>query len=611
MSEPSKTEFSKYPKALLWGFLAGCLLMGFATCFRGSEPAAPSAPAPSDSQWTCSMHPEVRQAESGSCPLCGMDLVQVDAQAQVVSRHSVALSARAKALARLETVRVVSRPGATHQIELSGQFSANGMLLHTISTPREGWIDQLTVDAPGRAVVRGDLLARIYVPGVFEAHRDLLDGQRKYVSASLGSRANKKGLAQMERAKKQLRALGASEDAITFLQDDEDAPSRSLPICSPYTGTILKRYLNPGAFVLQGQPIFQIADLSALWLLLDVHEKDLPWVTLGDHVEVVVDAAPHQTFQGIVSYLDETVDPKHRTATARVHINNPTWKIRTGMFARARLTPQASKGSQGRLVIPATAPLFTGKRAVVYLEIKQGEDVRYEPRTVRLGHRRGDVYPVIAGLQEGDRVVSRGAFVLDADLQIRGGPSMMAQGDDRHDDPRFVPSKLSAQELELLRPLFYYYLEVQATLAADNLQRVKHSEHALSAAIDKLDLSKAPAAQKTWLLTQKALQQEMTRLRASSELSEHRVGFERLSHAVIGLLARHGNPLPYGLRLAYCPMAFDNAGAYWVQKNDSILNSYFGAQMLRCGEIRQRLDPGDFLMVPSDLERAPHPGEHR
>lgn len=591
-------------RTLALGFGLGLLSMAFATCgdlFSRTEPAAQDVSEPASS-WTCSMHPQIQAQAPGQCPICGMDLVALSKAQASSEQGKVQLSSQARRMAKLQTAPVVSRPGALPQVELLGRMVENGMTLHTISAPREGWIDSVMIDAPGRSVVRGDILARIHVPGVFDANKELIESSKALGFVLPNTAQYRRVQARLKKARANLALLGATPDAIEYIEKEDLEPLRSYPICTPYTGTIIERHLQPGAFVRAGTPVFRLANLSSLWLVLDIHEKDLPLLSLGDHVEVRLEAFPEKTLEGAIVFLDETVHPERRTASARVHIHNPTTRMRAGMFARAVVTPQKSKRSYGKLVIPATAPLFTGRRSVVYREIKQGDELVYEPRTVRLGPRLGDVYPVISGLSLGDRVVTHGAFTLDADLQIRGGASMMAQPGDGQDDPRHQPMPLAPEQQKELQSLFFSYLELQGALADDDHSRLKFNLENFLKVLDRVDLSKAsPRAKAMWHKARAILSLQTKNMMAAEDLEQARVAFEQLNFPMILLLARHGNPLPSGIRLAYCPMAFDDAGAYWLQSRDSILNPYFGAKMLRCGEIRQRLDNGDFLMVPADL----------
>lgn len=594
------------------GFGLGLLAMGVVTCgecgpasTRGAgssqDASAPSAPVP----WSCSMHPEIKQPDPGLCSICGMDLIPLDQANADPSR--VVLSKRARALAQIQTTRVVHRPGATKQLELLGEVTAHAKLVDSINAPATGWVEKVLVDAPGRLVEVGDVLARIHVPGVAKAHQALLDAHRTLDAGRLPDREKKRASAALQAAKEKLLALGASPQAVKHMREEDKTAYRSLPVLAPITGVVLDRNADKGAYVAAGTPLFRVADLSALWVLFDVHEKDLADVSLGDYVQVSLDTDPEGTFGGIVGFLDTMVNPITRVGQARVHINNPNWKVRPGMFARGLLTPQKSKESKGKLVVPATAPLFTGRRAVVYVEGKWEGKPYYEPRTVRLAARRGDVYPVIAGLREGERVVTRGAFALDADLQIRGGPSMMTGPDDRDDEPLYRPMRLTADELKSFQSLFFAYLDLQSALGDDNYRTARDSGPRFFSALDNIKLSANPKAKALLQQSRVTLGTQRVAFRNAKTLEGQRRVFLRITQEMVAILARHGNPMAFGLRLAHCPMAFNDRGAYWIQKEEVVKNSYFGATMLRCGDIVQRLDPGDFLMLPSDLGRALKP----
>ncbi|MEM6957738.1 MAG: DUF3347 domain-containing protein, partial [Myxococcota bacterium] len=216
----------------------------------------------------------------------------------------------------------------------------------------------------------------------------------------------------------------------------------------------------------------------------------------------------------------------------------------------------------------------------------------YEARTVRLGPRLGDSYPVVAGLSEGERVVTRGAFALDADLQIRGGTSMMTAPDDGSEGDWDQVAAVSPAERARLSPVVRAYLDVQTALADDDLSPAKAAASALVQATDGVGL--LGAAENVWQDLAAALRGPALRVARADTLEVAREGFEPLSEALIRLLARFGNPLEDSLRLAYCPMAAGSEGARWVQRGEVVDNAYFGASMLTCGEVRQELSQGAF-----------------
>jgi Cu(I)/Ag(I) efflux system membrane fusion protein len=192
-----------------------------------------------------------------------------------------------------------------------------------------------------------------------------------------------------------------------------------------------------GDYVTIGQMLFTIADLSVVWIELSVYESDLALLAAGQPVQFTVEAVPGRTFSGVLSFVEPIVNPVTRTVTVRAEVQNAEGLLLPDMFVRANVKADArGHGGGAPLVIPATAPLLTGKRAVVYVELEDTDAPTFEGREVTLGPRVGDFYVVVEGLVEGERVVTEGAFKLDSALQIRAKPSMMSPDAVDGDSPR-------------------------------------------------------------------------------------------------------------------------------------------------------------------------------
>ncbi|MBW2211763.1 MAG: efflux RND transporter periplasmic adaptor subunit, partial [Deltaproteobacteria bacterium] len=211
-----------------------------------------------------------------------------------------------------------------------------------------------------------------------------------------------------------------------------DKPSERVRIRTPFGGTVIERLATQGSYVETGTGLYRVADLSTLWVQLDAYESDLSVLKAGQEVSLGVEALPGKVFKGHVTFVDPVLDPKTRTARVRIEVRNENRRLRPGMFVEASVQSGggAKTADEAPLVVPATAPLFTGRRSIVYVELEGAEQPTYEARVVTLGPRMGDVYPVLTGLREGERVVIHGAFAIDADLQIQGGDSMMNLPDD-------------------------------------------------------------------------------------------------------------------------------------------------------------------------------------
>lgn len=544
----------------LMAFLLGRLTGG------DDEGATPeTAGAEEAREWTCSMHPQIRRSEPGSCPICGMDLIPIGSSGEEPPADRVVLSDRARVLARLRTESISANGISGGELRLSGRIDLDETTQRTVTSWIGGRIDRLHVRVTGEPVRRGQTLASLYSPEVYAAQRDLSAARRQIERLSNASelvRSAAESTRQSARAR--LRLLGIPDAEITRMEA-ADRPTRNVSIRSPFSGTVLERIASEGSYVTVGGPLYRIADLTRLWVQLDAYESDLPRLAVGQAVALEVEAFPGRAFEGRVSFVDPVLDPRRRTARVRVEVSNSELELRPGMFVEA-VVRGGNEAESPPLSIPATAALFTGRRSIVYVEVPNQEQPTYEARTVRLGPRGGDRYPVVDGLAAGERVVVQGAFAIDADLQIRGGASMMS-----HDEAPDVSR-------EIYGAVVSAYLDVQRALAADDLA----AAHAAATALARIshddetlrDRVAAPAHA----------------IEGSSDLSSARVAFEPLSGAITRLLRDLGNPTTEELRLVYCPMAFDNRGAEWVQSSETIDNAYFGDAMRSCGTFRQTFD---------------------
>ncbi len=609
MSDAWKSLLGRAPGCLallfvaVLAFAAGSILTG-----GGGDAADPHAGhVDADTVWTCSMHPQIRQSEPGSCPICGMDLIPAGGASSSSANDQVVLSDRARRLAQLRTEPVRRQGGTAAEVRLLGRVEPDESTQKAVTTWIGGRIDELQVNTTGERVRKGQVIATLYSPEVYAAHQDLLTARKQVERLGEASpSAVSAARSALAAAEDRLRLLGVPDAELERMASAE-RPRQSVPIRSPFSGTVIERVATEGAYVQTGSPLYRIADLSKLWIQLDAYESDLPRLQVGQEVSLQVEAIPGQTFEGRVAFVDPTLDPQRRTARVRVEVGNPDGLLRPNMFAEATVfTGETS--DEAPLVIPASAPLFTGKRSVVYVELRDEETLAYAPRTVRLGPRLGDYYPVVAGLSEGDRVVTRGAFALDADLQIRGGPSMMSQPDDLSAGPWASVVQLPAAERERLGPVMRTYLEVQKALAEDDHEAAVASAEALLPVIEAVSLDKGAAA---WAELAPEMRGHAQHVARSKDIEGARAGFEPLSAAVEGLLRTFGNPLEAELHVAFCPMADDNRGARWVQQGETIDNSYFGASMRQCGEIRSEIAPGAFLPgATSATPSRPAPAGH-
>jgi Cu(I)/Ag(I) efflux system membrane fusion protein len=430
-------------------------------------------------KWYCSMDPQIIRDGPGKCPLCGMDLIPMPTESAAGPRELV-VSEEAAKLMEIETTPV-ERKFVEAEIRMVGKVDYDETRVKNITAWVPGRIDRLYVDFTGITVSKGDHMVDLYSPELISAQAELLQalkaaGSIKDNTSELMKRTT---LATLEAARDKLRLLGLARAQIDKIESS-GAPVTHITIYSPMGGIVIQKHATEGMYVNTGTPIYTLADLSRLWVKLDAYESDLSWIRYGQEVEFSTEAYPGQVFKGKISFRDPVLNAKTRTVKVRVNVDNPDGKLKPEMFVRGVLRvrlggleggavmepelagkwicpmhPSVVKDQQGTcdicemdlvsteslyttadepneppLVIPATAPLITGKRAVVYVRIPDANKPTFEGREVVLGLRAKDYYLVIEGLAEGEVVVTNGNFKIDSALQIQAKPSMMnPQGD--------------------------------------------------------------------------------------------------------------------------------------------------------------------------------------
>ena len=278
-------------------------------------------------------------------------------------------------------------------------------------------------------------------------------------------------MAALSASKERLRLLGMTSETLKNMENAK-SPMERIKIRSPFAGTVIERMVTEGKYVTTGSPLFQIADLSKVWVLLDAYESDLSTLKAGQKVKLRVAALPDEEFLGKITFLDPFLNKQTRTASVRIEVNNKNGKLRPGMYAEASVISKQEDNVIG-LSIPKTAPLYTGERSLVYVETLRDEGFRYEARRVELGQQVGEDVEVISGLSFGEAVVTHGAFVIDADLQIRGGDSMMSGGDELSQASTLQKIDLTPDDQATLAAMVENYLSIHQALAKDDLSTSK------------------------------------------------------------------------------------------------------------------------------------------
>ncbi len=597
-----------------WGVRIGVVVLialAFSIGTKIGGPESPAGNAKDESAaddkattWTCSMHPQIKLPEPGQCPICGMDLIPLgNESADESSDTTITLSPRAQKLAEVRTA-VVRRAETAVEVKLLGRLEFDETRERTVTPWTAGRIERLFVSNKGARVGSRQVIAHLYSPEMYAAHQDLIQAKRQ--SAALGNGipvARSAAKSALEAAKNRLILLGVTKKDLAKMEQAR-SPWRTVKIRSSYSGTVLELMVHQGAYVNAGTPLFRIANLSRLWVQLDAYESDLALIKLKQEVSLAVEAFPGEIFKGKVSFIDPVVDPRMRTARVRVQVSNKDGRLRPGMFAEAVLDAAGAKRGALPVVIPATAPLFTGTRSVVYVEVPGKERPTYEAREVRLGPRAGDLYPVVSGLAEDDRVVVQGAFRLDSDLQVRGGRSMMTMADDVA-RAATEPIEVPAAFLRGLAPVLKSYLALHVALSKDQLEPARKAFGEVATSASSFQPRSPKAGRTLWKTLGSALEQQALAGKKAENLEAARRLFESISRRMIEVVQRFGNPLPETVRLSFCPMASGSKGAFWLQQAESIENPYFGATMFACGDVRESVGPGKRITPHATHRKKP------
>lgn len=526
--------------------------------------------------WTCSMHPQIRQSEPGKCPLCGMDLIPlVKGSGEAQSLFVNEMTPEAVALANIRTTKV-KRVEATNELRLTGKIQANEQRLAVISSNFSGRVERLYVSFTGQEVKRGEKLATVYSPELITAQKELLEAARtKDINPALYQAAREK-LRLWKITDAQMAAIERSGEVKPYFDVFSDA-----------SGIVTARNVTEGDFIARGTPLFEIADLSQVWVLLDAYERDLAWIKKGATVDFTVAAVPGERFKAKIAFIDPVINPATRAASVRAETSNPNRRLKPEMFVNATVTTQLNVAGQ-MLAIPHTALLWTGKRSVVYVKVPDADLPTFELREIILGPRTGDVYLVESGLEEGEEVVANGVFAVDAAAQLSGNHSMMSlpQSKTLEVDPAFQ---------EQLTAVTEHYFNVKNALAGDNAAKAAEAAQHLVKALGKVDMRLLKdKAHDEWMNVHKPMQQAAQQLSASNEIEKQREQFLELSQQILKAVEVFGVQIDKVYR-AYCPMAFDNLGAFWLSEVPEILNPYFGESMLNCGEVKETFRRGNGL----------------
>ncbi|HHL39794.1 MAG TPA: efflux RND transporter periplasmic adaptor subunit [Deltaproteobacteria bacterium] len=517
----------------------------------------------------CPMHPQVRRERPGPCPICNMQLVEMDEEketrADVLRFTDRQLQ---QAGVRTAAVRLLD---LFHEIDTTGRVAVDERLLRTVSNRVRGRsrIERLHVDFTGQTVARGQPLVSLYSP-------DLVTTQQEYLAVL--ARGGPWAGALLEAARARLERWGVSSEQIEAVAES-GRPVEVVTIRSPLSGTVIRRLVTEGQYVEEGEPLLEIADLSRVWIYGDVYERELPFIRTGMAVEVTAEGIGGRRIEGAIDFIDPLVRPESRTVGVRFAVGNADGLLRPGMSARVRIRTRREKVP----AVPASAVLLTGRRAVVI--VAEGGGLM-RPVEVRLGRKwlyggtgQGErknsfladderYHEVLSGVSVGQRVVTAGNFLVAAEAGFQGVLKKMLPPEGEAD-----AGEVGAAPAQV----FESYEEIRKALAADETASVKETALRMVEEIDALNTGDGGL--------QRALQEVRSAASAlageGDETGGLRLRFSALSKTLIALVERYGLPAGLERHAFFCPMARGYGG--WLQPGRAVENPYMGRKMSSCG----------------------------
>lgn len=570
--------------ALIVGVLVGFLLFGGGSGNKTANSDNHEHSEEVAQMWTCSMHPQIMQPEPGDCPICGMDLIPADAGGEGLALNEIKMTNNAMALANIHTMVVGNDlESEGNSMMLSGKIMPNEEANAVQASYFEGRIEKLNVNFTGENVRKGQLLATIYAPALVAAQQELL------TAASM--KESQPALYNAVRNKLKLWKL--SEDQISQIETSGKV-RENFPIYATVSGTVSEKMAEEGDYVKQGQPIVRVSNLATVWAMFDAYENQISQLKVGQKITVTSNAYPNKEFDATISFIDPSLNTQSRTISVRATLNNKEGILKPGMFVTSKVQVVKSGDKQALISVPASAVLWTGNRSLVYVKTNPDEPV-FEMREVTLGSKNGDNYTIVEGLSNGEEIVVNGTFTVDAAAQLQGKRSMMNTVGEPEMDPTDhlasierleVPSKFQGQ----LKAVFDDYMVIEKALVNDNAETPKKAAGDLLKNLQKVDMKlvKDEPAHNRWMLLEKELQESALAISKTSDIDEQRDHFIHLSAHLINAVKTFG--INQKVYVDYCPMVKGDLGAFWMSTEEEILNPYFGASMLRCGEITDEIN---------------------
>lgn len=556
--------------AAVVGLLAGYLIFGGSAGITNQTAHDHSTEIASDEMWTCSMHPQIMQAEPGDCPICGMDLIPADNKGEGLMANQIKMTENAMILAGVETIMVGSGAAEDH-VKVSGKVAVNQESDAVQSAYFDGRIENIFVNFEGEAVRKGQKLATIYAPALVSAQQELL------TAANL-----KETQPQLYKAvRNKLKLWKLSEAQINEIESSGQVVE-NFPVYSNVNGAISEIMVEEGDYIKTGSPLVKVANLNSVWAIFDAYENQLSLFKKGQTLNVTTKSYPNETFPAKVSFVSPLLNNTTRTLEVRAELDNKKGMLKPGMFVQAQI--EISGSQDEALTIPESAVLWTGKRSVVYVKPNPGDAI-FEMREVQLGNLVNGNYVVASGLQSGEEIVAKGTFTVDAAAQLQGKKSMMNQNGGTsmigHEGHTGMTIDFPIEVRNHFKTILDAYLKLKDALVASDPQGAQEFAKKGADESQKVVGMQMAPKEKTYF---SGLINHFLDISNENSLAGQREKFVILSEQMV----KTGNQMQGMGQTIYvqkCPMANKNEGANWLSLEKEIRNPYYGDDMLTCGSV--------------------------
>lgn len=543
--------------------------------------------------YQCSMHPQVKADKPGKCPICGMDLAPIYEGQGALSEDLVTLDPNIIQVINVQVETAKKQP-LRRTLRVAGTIEDDDTKHRFISAYIDGRIEKLFVNYTGAEVKKGQPLATFYSPNLLTAEREyLVVAQNQPTNATENIQQEHKRM--LDSAAARLKRLGLTGTQIEALGKTNAATALHSQIVSPMSGTVVERFVYEGQYVKEGDKLFEIADFSTMWFQFDAYENDLAWLKLGQKIEVTSPSLPGKTYEGTINFINPNVSDPTRSAKVRVEIKNPLVE-RDGKKQRELLHRLYAEGIvkvdfPESLVVSRRAVLNPGGTPIVYVEQSEGS---YELRKVKLGVFGEESWQVLEGLKEGERVVTSGNLLIDAQAQFNQGAMPghehgVASDAQEIDTANLAP--LDEAQQKIANEFFGVASKMSLGLANDDVKQFNEHAAKLHTVLPTLAETFANDAQRKKIIEQI---ERAGHLPAAKDLASARKQFVPFTMATVDFARTvRSEPELKNVKIYKCPMANQGVpgapkNGFWIQTEGTLLNPFFGDAMLTCGSEVQR-----------------------